>query len=119
MHAGYSLRSPAIIGDTICRVLEYCGHDVHRINHVGDWGTQFPMLISHMEEAYPDFTSNPPNITDLTVFYKNAKKRFDDDEAFKKKSRETVVASYRPAIPAADGRSPLLCDLLAKNLLDV
>merc|ERR1712147_261109 len=80
MHVGH-LRS-TIIGDSICRVLEFCGHDVRRVNHVGDWGTQFGMLITHMEEAYPDFLQNPPNITDLTTFYKNAKKRFDDDEAF-------------------------------------
>ena len=116
MHVGH-LRS-TIIGDTICRVLEYCGHDVHRINHVGDWGTQFGMLISHMEEAYPDFTSNPPNITDLTVFYKNAKKRFDDDEAFKKKSRETVVA-----LQAGDPRCreiwALLCDISRKEFARV
>ena len=47
MHVGH-LRS-TIIGDTICRLLEYCGHEVLRINHVGDWGTQFGMLISHLK----------------------------------------------------------------------
>lgn len=54
-----------------------------RHNHVGDWGTQFGMLINYMKEAYPNFLQDPPNITDLTTFYKAAKKRFDDSEEFK------------------------------------
>jgi arginyl-tRNA synthetase len=49
--------------------------DACRVNHVGDWGTQFGMLIKYLKEEYPDFMTNPPNITDLTTFYKNAKKR--------------------------------------------
>ncbi|CAN0076765.1 unnamed protein product, partial [Hapterophycus canaliculatus] len=52
MHVGH-LRS-TIIGDTICRVLEFRGHDVVRLNHVGDWGTQFGMLISHLKEVAPE-----------------------------------------------------------------
>ena len=112
MHVGH-LRS-TIIGDTICRVLEFCGHDVKRVNHVGDWGTQFGMLITHMEEAYPDFLQNPPNITDLTTFYKNAKKRFDEDEQFKEISRKTVVA-----LQAGDARCraiwSVLCDISRKE----
>ena len=47
MHVGH-LRS-TIIGDTICRMLEFSGHEVERVNHVGDWGTQFGMLISHLK----------------------------------------------------------------------
>ena len=47
MHVGH-LRS-TIIGDAICRILEFCGHDVLRVNHVGDWGTQFGMLISYLQ----------------------------------------------------------------------
>jgi arginyl-tRNA synthetase len=53
MHVGH-LRS-TIIGDALCRVLEFCGHDVHRVNHVGDWGTQFGMLISHLQVSYELF----------------------------------------------------------------
>jgi arginyl-tRNA synthetase len=71
MHVGH-LRS-TIIGDTISRILEFCGHDVRRINHVGDWGTQFGMLINHMKTAYPNFLTDPPSITDLTTFYKVSK----------------------------------------------
>jgi arginyl-tRNA synthetase len=47
MHVGH-LRS-TIIGDAICRMLEFCGHDVMRVNHVGDWGTQFGMLITYLQ----------------------------------------------------------------------
>ena len=43
-------------------MLEFCGHDVLRVNHVGDWGTQFGMLITYLREAYPDILTHPPNI---------------------------------------------------------
>eukprot|EP00956_Cyclotella_meneghiniana_P021756 scaffold40092_cov23-Cyclotella_meneghiniana.AAC.1 len=89
MHVGH-LRS-TIIGESVCRILEYIGNDVKRINHVGDWGTQFGMLIQYLKEEYPDFTGDIPNITDLTEFYKNAKKRFDDSPEFKKVSQLNVV----------------------------
>eukprot|EP00127_Corallochytrium_limacisporum_P004005 Clim_evm54s156 gene=Clim_evmTU54s156 len=89
MHVGH-LRS-TIIGDCICRLFEYLGHRVLRINHVGDWGTQFGMLIAHLKDKFPDFESNVPSISDLTGFYKEAKKRFDEDEPFKKRAYEEVV----------------------------
>lgn len=93
MHVGH-LRS-TIIGESVCRVLEYVGHKVHRVNHVGDWGTQFGMLIQYLREEYPDVTGKDdgelPNITDLTVFYKNAKMRFDESAEFKKASQLNVV----------------------------
>ena len=89
MHVGH-LRS-TIIGEALCRILEFMGHDVVRINHIGDWGTQFGMLISHMSDTYPDFIENRPDISDLDGFYKEAKKRFDSEEDFKKRARDTVV----------------------------
>jgi arginyl-tRNA synthetase len=100
MHVGH-LRS-TIIGESVCRILEYTGSKVMRINHVGDWGTQFGMLIQYLKEEYPDFhaaggdsasenNNNMPNITDLTVFYKNAKSRFDESPDFKKISQLNVV----------------------------
>lgn len=89
MHVGH-LRS-TIIGDSVCRILEFLDHDVLRVNHLGDWGTQFGMLITELTEQYPDFLTNPPNIQDLVVFYKQAKKRFDNDPEFMKRSRENVV----------------------------
>ena len=63
MHVGH-LRS-TIQGDSICRIFEYLGYKVHRVNHVGDWGTQFGMLIQELNENYPDFLTNTPKITDL------------------------------------------------------
>ncbi len=91
MHVGH-LRS-TIIGDSIARVQEFMGHDVLRLNHVGDWGTQFGMLITHLKEACPEAleAGSTVDIGDLVTFYKQAKKRFDDDDDFKTRSREAVV----------------------------
>ncbi|KDO27260.1 hypothetical protein SPRG_07509 [Saprolegnia parasitica CBS 223.65] len=89
MHVGH-LRS-TIIGDAMCRILEFQGHEVLRINHVGDWGTQFGMLICHLMDVFPTWQEEMPDITDLTQLYKNAKQRFDEDEAFHKRSKDQVV----------------------------
>ena len=89
MHVGH-LRS-TIIGDTVCRLFEFCGHDVERVNHVGDWGTQFGMLITHLKSICPDFLTSPPDVNDLAQFYKDAKNRFDAEPDFKKQSHEEVV----------------------------
>lgn len=89
MHVGH-LRS-TIIGEAICRILEFMGHNVIRINHIGDWGTQFGMLISHMHDTFPDFLEKQPDISDLDGFYKQAKQRFDEEEEFKTRARNTVV----------------------------
>ncbi len=92
MHVGH-LRS-TIIGDAIARVLEFLGHDVLRLNHVGDWGTQFGMLITHLASVYPAALTPGAtvDIGDLVAFYKQAKQRFDEDDDFKQQSREAVVA---------------------------
>lgn len=91
MHVGH-LRS-TIIGDAIARVIEFRGHQVIRLNHVGDWGTQFGMLITHLQDASPEVLTNPDavEISDLVAFYKQAKQRFDDDDDFKTRSRQAVV----------------------------
>ncbi len=91
MHVGH-LRS-TIIGDTLCRVLEYLGHTVLRLNHVGDWGTQFGMLIAYLREVAPESLSGerPPELGDLVVFYKQAKQRFDEDQAFQDTARAEVT----------------------------
>ena len=60
------------------RLLEFLGHDVLRLNHVGDWGTQFGMLIAHLKDEYPDFVKTSPPISDLMAFYKESKRRFDE-----------------------------------------
>ncbi|XP_062570274.1 arginine--tRNA ligase, cytoplasmic-like [Saccostrea cucullata] len=89
MHVGH-LRS-TIIGESICRLLEWVGHDVLRINHVGDWGTQFGMLIAHLKDKFPNYSTVSPPIQDLQAFYKESKTRFDEDEAFKKRAYDAVV----------------------------
>ncbi|KAF2367198.1 Arginine-tRNA ligase [Trinorchestia longiramus] len=89
MHVGH-LRS-TIIGESICRLLEFVGHKVLRINHLGDWGTQFGMLIAHLKDTFPDYLDKPPPIADLQSFYKESKKRFDEDEDFKKRAYAAVV----------------------------
>ncbi len=92
MHVGH-LRS-TVIGDCICRILEFQGHKVHRENHVGDWGTQFGMLVAYLRRTKPDVIDQPESleIKDLESFYVEAKALFDKDDAFKTESRETVVA---------------------------
>lgn len=87
MHVGH-LRS-TIIGDAVARVLEYLGDTVIRQNHVGDWGTQFGMLLAFMEE---NTVNSQADLADLEGFYRAAKKRFDEDEAFANRARELVVA---------------------------
>ncbi len=91
MHVGH-LRS-TIIGDCIARLLEFRGHDVLRLNHVGDWGTQFGMLIAYLREAYPEAltTANALDLGDLVTLYRKAKQRFDQDEAFRDAARQEVV----------------------------
>lgn len=89
MHVGH-LRS-TIIGDSISRLLEFLGHDVLRINHVGDWGTQFGMLIAHLQDKFPNYLVASPTITDLQSLYKESKERFDKDEEFKKRAYNCVV----------------------------
>ena len=91
MHVGH-LRS-TIIGDSLARILEFCGYEVLRLNHVGDWGTQFGMLITHLKEVVPEalHTKDVVEISDLVNFYRQAKKRFDEDQIFQNKSRNEVV----------------------------
>ncbi|KNC51437.1 arginyl-tRNA synthetase [Thecamonas trahens ATCC 50062] len=90
MHVGH-LRS-TIIGESISRILEFCGFDVARTNHVGDWGTQFGMLIAHLKDEHPNFVDNPPNISDLQAFYRAAKARFDAEPDFTQRAYSEVVA---------------------------
>lgn len=89
MHVGH-LRS-TIIGDSMCRLFEFLGYEVLRLNHVGDWGTQFGMLIAHLQDKFPNYLSVSPPIGDLQAFYKESKKRFDEDEEFKRRAYQCVV----------------------------
>ncbi len=85
MHVGH-LRS-TIIGDSVARVLEALGHDVVRQNHVGDWGTQFGMLVTEFADRDVDRAA----LADLETFYRDAKVRFDADPEFAERSRQAVV----------------------------
>ena len=89
MHVGH-LRS-TIIGDALARVLESQGHTVVRQNHVGDWGTQFGMLIAHLEDQTSENQVAETALADLEVFYRAAKVRFDEDEDFAARARDYVV----------------------------
>lgn len=91
MHVGH-LRS-TIIGDCICRLLEFLGHKVIRQNHIGDWGTQFGMLIAYLRLLYKDKLKKPDSVSiqDLEQFYKNAKHWYDTDQTFVDSAREEVV----------------------------
>ncbi len=91
LHVGH-LRS-TIIGDAIARLFEFLGADVLRLNHVGDWGTQFGMLIAYMREYVPDVLSGKvqTDLIQLMEWYKASKKRFDEDPDFKKRAQLQVV----------------------------
>jgi arginyl-tRNA synthetase len=85
MHVGH-LRS-TIIGDALARFFEAYDHEVERVSHVGDWGTQFGMLITHLRDVGEDGA----NVQDLNAFYREAKQYFDRDNDFKERSRQAVV----------------------------
>lgn len=89
MHVGH-LRG-TIIGDAIVRILEALGHCVVRQNHVGDWGTQFGMLIAHMSSMTADEQALANNLSDLEQFYRQAKQRFDTEPGFAEEARAYVV----------------------------
>lgn len=91
MHVGH-LRS-TIIGDCLARTFEFLGHEVVRINHVGDWGTSFGMLIAYLKQDAKETLKHikEAQLGDLVSCYKRAKQRFDEDPAFKKESQLEVV----------------------------
>ena len=115
MHVGH-LRS-TIIGESVCRILEYTHHPTDRVNHVGDWGTQFGMLIQYLLDSFPAIAEgnlDGVDIKDLTAFYKAAKVKFDEDEAFKKVAQHNVVK-----LQSGDAQCrtiwQLLCDISRKE----
>lgn len=106
MHVGH-LRS-TIIGDATVRTLSFLGHHVIRANHVGDWGTQFGMLIAYLEKMnneHGDFA-----LADLEGFYRAAKQHYDEDPVFAEKAREYVVK-----LQGGDE----YCKTLWKKLIDI
>lgn len=88
MHVGH-LRS-TIIGDAAARTLAFLGHNVIRANHIGDWGTQFGMLIAHLEKMQNENASDI-GLSDLEQFYRQAKKHYDEDSEFAARASAYVV----------------------------
>jgi arginyl-tRNA synthetase len=89
MHVGH-LRT-TVIGDALCRMLSFVGHDVRRQNHVGDWGTPFGMLIEHLIDLGEEQGAQELSVGDLAGFYRQARLSFDADETFRERSRARVV----------------------------
>lgn len=118
MHVGH-LRS-TIIGDSLARTFDFLGHKVLKLNHVGDWGTQFGMLICELKEKYPAALTQPDalDLGDLVAFYKQAKKHFDEDPEFQERARQEVVK-----LQSGDAESvqawQLLCDQSRKSFQDI
>ncbi|GAB4159596.1 MAG: arginine--tRNA ligase [Cyanobacteria bacterium J069] len=109
MHVGH-LR-PCVIGDALARILEFLGHNVLRLSHIGDWGTPFGMLIAYLREAYPDaLVSGKLDLGDLATFYRAAKKRFDEDATFQEAARLAVV-QLQAGDPETIQAWKIVCDL--------
>ncbi len=89
MHVGH-LRG-TVLGDSLCRMLAHVGHDVRRQNHVGDWGTNFGMLIEHLVDLGEEKGAHELSVGDLNSFYRQARVSFDADPSFRERSRARVV----------------------------
>jgi arginyl-tRNA synthetase len=115
MHVGH-LRS-TVIGDALADVLELLGHHVERVNHLGDWGTQFGMLITHLADTAPEAMEPGADVDlgDLVAFYRDAKARFDADEDFAERSRARVVDLQSGEATARAAWSALVARSKAEN----
>ena len=109
MHVGH-LRS-TIIGDCLARCFSFVGHDVLRLNHIGDWGTAFGMLITYLQDTEQ---ANIHQLEDLTELYKKAHARFAEDPQFKKRSQHNVVA-LQSGDPNALALWKQICDVSEKS----
>jgi arginyl-tRNA synthetase len=124
LHVGH-LRS-TIIGDCLARLFEFLGHDVVRLNHIGDWGTQFGMLIAYMRAEAPDALAGrvSTDLPTLMQWYQASKKRFDEDPAFKKEAQLQVV-KLQGGDEVSLAAWQMICDISRKafheiyDLLDV
>lgn len=118
MHVGH-LRS-TIIGDSLANLFEFLGYDVLRLNHIGDWGTAFGMLIAYMKEQAPQVISGKENtdLTHLVAWYKAAKQKFDEQPEFKKKSQLEVV-NLQSGDPEALKAWTIICDISRKAYQEI
>lgn len=90
------------------------GYDVLRTNHLGDWGTQFGMLIAELDDKFPDMLEKEIELGDLQTFYQEAKKRFDTEPEFKKRGQENVV-KLQSGEPSCVKKWEYLCELSRKE----
>lgn len=118
LHVGH-LRS-TIIGDTIARLFEFLGHRVQRLNHIGDWGTQFGMLIAHLKDKHPQILTGQEktDLPHLMQWYKESKQRFDSDPDFKKRAQLEVVALQSGEKGARDAWE-IICDISRKGYQEI
>ena len=118
LHVGH-LRS-TIIGDCLARLFEFLGDNVLRLNHIGDWGTQFGMLIAYMQEYASDALEGKKEVdlSQLMQWYKESKKKFDEDPAFKKKSQLEVV-KLQGGDPSSLQAWQMICDISRKAFLEI
>jgi len=124
LHVGH-LRS-TIIGDSLARLFEFLGHSVLRLNHIGDWGTQFGMLIAYIEQKAPDILlgKGETDLSQLMHCYRESKKWFDSDPLFKQQAQLKVI-DLQAGDPETLKAWRLICDISRKgfgqiyDLLDV
>lgn len=118
MHVGH-LRS-TIIGDAIARLFEFLGHDVIRLNHIGDWGTQFGMLITYLKHFKPHVIEDASNesLEQLMEWYKEAKAKFDSSPTFKRESQEEVI-KLQSGDPIARQAWTHICDISLKGFDEI
>jgi arginyl-tRNA synthetase len=118
LHVGH-LRS-TIIGDALARLFEFLGHDVLRLNHIGDWGTQFGMLITYMKEEAPRVLTGEEStdLSKLMTWYRASKVKFDADSDFKKRAQQQVV-QLQSGDPAALKAWKLICDVSRKGFQEI
>jgi len=118
LHVGH-LRS-TIIGESLARLFEFLGYDVLRLNHIGDWGTQFGMLIAYMKERVPEIFSGEveAELPELMEWYKASKKCFDSDPEFKKRSQLEVVKLQSHADDSTHAWNKI-CDISRKAFSEI
>jgi arginyl-tRNA synthetase len=124
LHVGH-LRS-TVIGDCLSRLFEFLGHDVLRLNHIGDWGTSFGMLIAYLKDEEPKVLTGEKetDLTHLVNWYRASKQRFDADEEFKRQSQQEV-STLQSGDPESIKAWKIICDISEKayreiyDLLDV
>ncbi|CAL4320362.1 arginine--tRNA ligase [Buchnera aphidicola] len=89
MHVGH-LRS-TVIGDSMARIIEFCGNNITRVNHIGDWGIQFGMLIALIKKKKIKFSKVNITLQEIEKFYQESKKLYDTDDSFKKQSDKYFI----------------------------